>query len=207
MQSSPAPVHRDMPGEGNVPAVSPLGNRVHPLGKVAVTTPIAPLEESTEYIDAGSIKFGLEYRELNEDVLEQNFGHDPAELARVKAMHAEGGLPDDTGLSLHVIDAADDREMLRFDMFGDDPHYHYMPPEPYHILVVYDVATNGNMFTWTMSAVRNRLDLLLANAGYPALAASYDKAAVAAALNEITERASKLKVSVPGGPAGSVLGS
>ena len=37
----------------------------------------------------------------------------------------EGGFADE-GVSLHVIDASDAHEYLRFDMFDDEPHYHYI---------------------------------------------------------------------------------
>jgi hypothetical protein len=37
----------------------------------------------------------------------------------------EGGFADE-GVTIHVFDASDGHEYLRFDVFDDEPHYHYI---------------------------------------------------------------------------------
>jgi hypothetical protein len=180
------------------PEISPLGNHLHPLGKVSVNRPIAPLEACTTYFDAGTVRFGVEHRELNEQIINENFGSDPAALARVVAMHADNGFPEDEGLSLHVFDCQREIEVLRFDMFATDPHYHYMPGSSYHIVVPYDPAASGDMLKWTCSALTNRLPQLLRNGGHEDLAQHLDPELIADALDKVASYVEKIDPPIVG---------
>ena len=186
------------PMSEDVPSQSPLGNHLHPLGTVSVNRPIPLAEEYTTHFEAGALGFAVEHRELNEQVINDNFAFDPGALAAVHAMHAENGFPDDDGLSLHVFDSENDYEVLRFDMFADDPHYHYMPNGPFHVVVPYDPAASGDMWLWTLSALTNRLPSLLRNAGHGELATKIDSDLVTRVLEKVAEHVERLAVPVVG---------
>jgi hypothetical protein len=180
------------------PTISPIGNHLHPVGKVSMTKPIPPLEEFTTYFEAGAVRFGVEHRELNEDIINENFGSDPAALAAVQAMHGDDGPPDDEGLSLHVFDSESGTEVLRFDMFSGDPHYHYLPAAPYHIVVPYDPAASGDMMAWALSALSDRLVPLLRNGGHDELAAKIEPSSIAQVLNDVAVHVEKLDAPIVG---------
>lgn len=181
-----------------VPEQSPLGNRVHPLGRISKNKPIQPVPANTRYFEAGVLRLGFESRELDEDVIVANFGHDPAALAAVRKQN-NYDLPEDEGMSLHVFDAASSQEILRFDMFDDGPHYHYLPRQGgYHIVVVYDVAANGDMFAWAARALRERAGVLLENAGWGDLVPDVDPELLDAALTEVEGTLSSLTGPIAG---------
>ena len=179
------------------PKVSPLGNRVHPLGKVGKIR-IEPVAEHMRLFEAGAVRLGLESRELNDTAISKAFENDPEALAAAMAFN-NNELPVDEGASLHVFEAATGEEILRFDMFEDGPHYHYMHKgEKYHIYVTYDVAANGDMLEWAKQALSERLDLLLTNAGWAGLADQVDPELVSAALAGVEEMASGLTAPIAG---------
>jgi hypothetical protein len=193
----------------DVPAVSPLGDLHHPLGKVSTTTPIPPVPEDTVYFLAGAVTLALECRLLNEEISRKNHAaiisanptHDMAYIDNTIAL----GIPDDTGLSVHVFDAEVNRERLRFDMFPSMPHYHYLRGSNYHIVVPYDVAGNGDMLAWTLAAIRDRLPSMLRNASADDLAEKLDVGEVRRAVNELEAAAQSLaaktdRLVIPGAP-------
>ena len=47
------------------------------------------------------------------------------QVAEIEEHSPEGGFTDE-GISVHVVSVADDHEYLRFDMFEQEPHYHYI---------------------------------------------------------------------------------
>ena len=99
-------------------------------------------------IDAGSIKFGLRYRQ---DIM------------------------DDQGLCIQVLSDIDGKEVeiLRFDCFDQDPHYHYGPEKKNEKLHM-DKPTAGNPIGWTIQQLRTRLPEMIKRAGYEDVAASLD---------------------------------
>lgn len=113
-------------------------------------------------IDAGALKFALAYRDL---------------------MH-------DQGVCLQVGANIDGRdvEVLRFDCFDQDPHYHYGPEKKNERLHL-DKTTSGNPLGWTLSQLRNRLPQMIRRAGYEELASRLDNyqqaTLVANKLNEV----------------------
>jgi hypothetical protein len=149
-----------------------------PIGITFDVPAIPPVEEDTRYFDAGAIRFGLEYRDLNPSVVGAHLGGidrepTPEELAEY----------DDGGFSLHVFDAASGFEHLRFDLFQKEPHYHYLYPE--HLLVIgFDANANGDMWDWVLNALRTRLREMLRFADAAALAERIDEDSVHRALAE-----------------------
>ena len=74
----------------------------------------------------------------------------------------------DQGLCIQVAGEVDGHpsELLRFDCFDQNPHYHYDPQgrnERHNI----DKTTAGNPLGWTLKQLRTRLPEMLTKAGYP----------------------------------------
>ena len=87
------------------------------------------------------------------------------------------------GATLRVYGEVDghDTELLRFDDFIEDPHYHVpAAAAPLH----FDQA-NGEPLAWYVAQVRDHLAELLDAGGFSALASSVDVAAVAAHADDI----------------------
>jgi hypothetical protein len=75
------------------------------------------------------------------------------------------------GPSIHVFNAARDEEYLRFDVFGQVLHYHYiLNAENHNILWGYDPDVNGPMIPWVVAALRDRLPAMLRRCGANVLA-------------------------------------
>lgn len=75
------------------------------------------------------------------------------------------------GPSIHVFSANRAEEYLRFDVFGSVLHYHYVHHAAGHnTLWGYDPDTNGAMIPWVIAALRDRLPVMLRQAGAQALA-------------------------------------
>jgi len=107
-------------------------------------------------------------------------------------VQVDGALPeedlvgfDSRGVSIHVSDALDGGEYLRFDAFDGDPHYHYLTPGVGHTVIIFDDAALGDMFPWTFHCLRDRLPQMLTMAGAGDLVDRIDIADVHAALPEI----------------------
>jgi hypothetical protein len=152
--------------------------------------PIPPVDAHTEYFDAGAVRFGVEYRLLN-DAIAAAAGND------------SGVSFDDRGVSLHVFGVAADTqdtqearecsepvEYLRFDCFDEDPHYHYVSwkrklNEMLHI----DPIADGDPLIWALERIRTRLPQMLERAGAPEIAARVDLRLVEATLPKVSEAA------------------
>jgi hypothetical protein len=72
-------------------------------------------------------------------------------------------------VSIHVCGTEDGYEYLRFDVFADEPHYHYLrrraDGEIANQVIGHDVAANGDMLTWAVACLRARLPEMLSAAG------------------------------------------
>ena len=66
-----------------------------------------------------------------------------------------------------------DTEILRFDCFDQNPHYHY-GPENHNIRLHMDKTTAGNSLGWTLGNVRNKLSTMVERAGYEDLASNLE---------------------------------
>ena len=80
------------------------------------------------------------------------------------------------------------KELLRFDCFDQEPHYHYAPLEKNERRFL-DKTTAGNPLGWALKQLRTRLPEMLEHAGYGDVASRLDRELVAAKLDEAEEAA------------------
>ena len=147
--------------------------------------PIPPVPEQTEWFEAGAVAFGVEYRLLNDAI------------AAASAVESAGGSDaaqrfDDRGVSIHVFAevGGERREVLRFDCFQEDPHYHYVSwaarsNEMLHV----DPVADGDPLAWALERIRTRLPQMLERAGAGEAAAKVDLRRVDAVLPRVAEAA------------------
>jgi len=158
------------------------------IGKVYAIQPQPPVEENMRYFDAGALRFGVEYRALDPESLIETYKDRPAELAEMLEKSPEGGFADE-GVTVHVFDATDGYEYLRFDMFDDEPHYHYIHKTTDGSIVNnvldFDVPSHGDMLPFVFQALRTRLPEMLEQAGGDTLARKVDAATVEHALVDV----------------------
>jgi hypothetical protein len=158
------------------------------IGKVYGIPPQPPVEENTRRFGAGAVTFGVEYRDLDPESLEETYKDNPQYLAELRAKSPEGGFTDE-GVTVHVFDADDGHEYLRFDVFDDEPHYHYIhrtvDDTVVNNVIDFDVVAHGDMFEWTFDVLRTRLPVMLEQAGGRALADRLDADLVAQVLTEV----------------------
>jgi hypothetical protein len=70
-----------------------------------------------------------------------------------------------------VFTADRSKELLRFDLFGREQHYHYVLDDLQHNIVWgYDADANGPMLDWVISSLRQRLPAMLHKTGEDKLA-------------------------------------
>jgi hypothetical protein len=146
---------------------------------------IPPVPEHTTYIDAGALSIGVEFRVLTDEVVDANYANDDRAKEIVDAIRPARF--DTTGLSFHVMDRQSGLEYLRFDMFDDGPHYHYIKPGEYHIAVMFDPYACGDMFEWSVNCLRTHLPAMLRQAGAAKLADRVDRRGLDAAIDLIVE--------------------
>jgi len=148
--------------------------------------PIPPVEAQTEYFDAGVVRFGVEYRLLNEAIA-------AASAIEIAAGSDRGAVNlDDRGVSIHVFAqiGSEHQEVLRFDCFQEDPHYHYVSwaarsNEMLHL----DPIADGDPLAWALERLRTRLPQMLERAGAVEAAARLDPRRVDALLPRVAEAA------------------
>ena len=92
----------------------------------------------------------------------------------------------DGGPSVRVYGEADGEniQLLRFDCFRKDPHYHYDPSgknDQRHL----DKASVPDSVAWTIEQLRENLVEMIHTAGYNSVADNVDQAAVARVLPEV----------------------
>jgi hypothetical protein len=119
--------------------------------------PIPADVERTRWFDLGRAVIGVEYRILN--------------IVGTGEEH-------DRGVSLHVLDTDSGDEYLRFDVFDEEPHYHYIYPGSHNILILFDRAAFGDPLAWALECLRSRLPQMLEVCGRGDLASSIDAAAI-----------------------------
>ena len=158
------------------------------IGKVYAIQPQPPVEENMRYFDAGALRFGVEYRALDPESLVETYKDRPEELAEMLEKSPEGGFADE-GVTVHVFDATDGHEYLRFDMFDDEPHYHYIPKTTdgsiVNNVIDFDVPAHGDMLPWVFESLRTRLPMMLEHAGGDTLAQKIDDGVVTRALVDV----------------------
>ncbi len=156
-------------------------------GTVYTIPPIPPDPEHTTYVDAGSLRFGVEWRLLDAAQLAANYQGEAMEeiQANLKTATVE-----DNGVSIHVVAVADGHEYLRFDCFRDGPHYHYIEPSgEKQTIVDFDRVAHGDMLPWTLQQLRERLAPMLEYSGGSALVPELDAGTIDVALEEVAKLA------------------
>lgn len=180
--------------------MTPVDDHTRPgrVGKVYGMPPQPWDEADTRWYDAGAIRIGVEYRDVDPQALLDTYGDDPAHLAELEARSPEGGFSD-RGVSLHVCGADDGHEYLRFDVFDGDPHYHYVLPgaETVNNVVEFDAVAHGDMLPFALDCLRSRLPIMLRHAGGEAVADRLDPAAVGAAVDRVAEVAEAVRAAAP----------
>ena len=104
-----------------------------------------------EVIEAGNIRFGLEFRDL------------PA--------------INDGGLAIHVLGdvAGQEIELLAFDCFQRAPHYHYGPRNK-DVRIYWDSTVVPDSLRWTLDQFKaGNLPSMIERAGYPGVVAELDQ--------------------------------
>jgi hypothetical protein len=112
-------------------------------------------------IDAGNIRFGLEFRELRND----------------------------RGMAIHVLGdvAGQEIELLAFDCFERGPHYHYGPRNE-DVRLYWDMTVVPDPLQWTLDQFKaGKLPAMLVRAGYPGIAAALDTELIACKLEKEVE--------------------
>jgi hypothetical protein len=169
-------------------------------GTVYSVPPIPPDPEHTTWVPAGALSIGVECRRLDAAELAASYEGEQMEEIR----EALGGRTvEDGGVSIHVAGAEDGHEYLRFDLFEQDPHYHYIEPSGARQTIVhYDRVAMGDMLAWTLGRLRQRLPEMLERAGGAALAAKLDRALVEAGLARVEELARRAQAALGAGRRG-----
>ena len=136
--------------------------------------------EDSEFFTAGPITIGVEYRLF---------------FTRASEEQPEDTLVD-AGISVYVFDKGADpsKERLRFDSLQMVPHYHYIDRAGgTDGLILFDTASNGDPFQWTLECLRTRLPAMLTRAGADHLASDFDQSAVDLVLPKIAGAAERLR--------------
>jgi hypothetical protein len=94
---------------------------------------------------------------------------------------------EDGGTSIEIWGevAGQRTQVLRFDCFRLDPHYHMPPAAPGQLPI--DRAAVGDPLEWALACARDRVPEMLRSAGYPDLADKVDAAALRAGAPRVRE--------------------
>ena len=169
--------YADIAGKVDQPAVNKQLSEIDATARELFATGRNTVKHNrgTDMFEAGNFRFGLEMRKQT------------------------GG---DGGLAIHVLaDLAgtpgrsymEETEMLAFDCFRQDPHYHYGPRNKNH-RIFWDKTLVADTLEWTLEQFRTgRLRDMIARAGYPGVAADYDQDIVDAIFPELAKRAREIQ--------------
>ncbi len=96
----------------------------------------------------------------------------------------------DQGVTMNVYGDVDgqDVEILRFDCFDHQPHYHY-GPEKLDERLMLDKTTEGDPLDWTLAQLRTRMPDMTRRAGYDDLAGRIDDATLQSDLDAVESAA------------------
>jgi hypothetical protein len=167
------------------------------VGQVFNMPPQPPVLEHTRTVSAGVITFGVEYRDVEPESLTETYAANADHLAELEARSPEGGFSDE-GVSIHVCATDDGHEYVRFDIFEEEPHYHYIhntPPDAEIVnnVIAFDAVAHGDMLPWAIERLRTRLPAMLTAAGGERLAARLDPALVDPAIDEVDAMARRAR--------------
>ena len=114
-------------------------------------------------IEVGAIRFGLEYRHVGSD--------------RGQAIHVLGDV------------AGQEVELLAFDCFVNEPHYHYGPRNK-NERIYWDKTMVPDPLRWTLDQFKGgKLPMLIQRAGYPGIVAELDEGLIQSKLPEVEAQA------------------
>ena len=132
-------------------------------------------------IEAGAVTFALHHRYLD--------GGAPD----TQGLGGHGGSNATQGVCIQVAANLDGKEteLLRFDCFDTDPHYHY-GPENKNERIMLDPTLTGNSIGWTIKQLQTNLPEMLMRAGYEDLAGRLDLNLVAQKLPEVEAAAREM---------------
>ena len=158
------------------------------------TLPVPAFVEHTAMVPAGAVTIGVEYRHLDEEVILRFYGPDARAKFDNVAPAGMTGVVEEDGIALHVFDAEDGAELLRFDCFADAPHYHQLDPrEPRNVVHELDPATCGDPVEWALDQIERRVVDMLRDAGASSVAARVDPARVVAAMPEVRAQVERMQ--------------
>lgn len=155
---------------------------------------IDPRDSRTKDFSAGGLTFGVEFREFNGAIIDDNFGDDPEKLTAMEVARQF----DVEGVAVHVHDSSSKDEYLRFDGFVDVPHYHYIYPRSHHTIVYWDENAQGDFLEYLPTLLRDRLAAMLAEVVPASLLARYDFDKLGAILPDVLAEVDRLKVRLHG---------
>ncbi|WP_244931499.1 hypothetical protein [Nocardioides sp. W7] len=159
---------------------TPSGVEAYLLGRTYAVMPIPMVPEHCVEVPAGPLTFVVEARRLSDEAINENaFDRGRPDQTVVSGI-------DDGGACVHVLDAEDGLEWLRFDCFDNEPHYHYVRNgESANQVVRFDQFAEGDPETWTLQRLRTSLPAMLRYAGAAALAETVAEADLTAAVDEV----------------------
>lgn len=99
----------------------------------------------------------------------------------------------DQGLCISVMGLEDSREieMLRFDCFDQQPHYHYGPENKNERLML-DKTTAGDSLEWTLQQLREKLPEMIERAGYSELSSKINLSGMSPEFDSLELNARKM---------------
>jgi hypothetical protein len=149
------------------------------IGKVYTIPPQPPVAENTRRLPAGNVTIGVEYRMVDPASLQSTYAGNDAHLSELFERWPGGGFTDE-GVSIHVWGTDDGHEYLRFDVFDDEPHYHYnhRGDDVVNNVIDFDAVALGDMLPWVLDCLRTRLAPMLVEAGGAQLADGLDASKV-----------------------------
>jgi hypothetical protein len=166
------------------------------IGKVYNIPPQPPVAAHTRELPAGPLTFGVEYRDVDPDALRATYADNAAHLAELEARSPEGGFADE-GVSIHVCGTDDGHEYVRFDVFDDEPHYHYVhrvaDGTVVNQVIDFDSTAQGDMLPWVIERLRTRLAEMLTAAGGGHIAERLDMSVIAPVIDEVAAMAAQAR--------------
>ena len=81
------------------------------VGTTYQVQPVPPDPASTDWLEVGPLRIGIEYRKVDQAALAEAYADDAEGMAEIDEHSPEGGFTDE-GVSIHIVDPSDDHEYL-----------------------------------------------------------------------------------------------
>lgn len=142
------------------------GIEAYRLGREYTIMPIPMEPEHCVEVAAGPIVLVAEARWLSAERVREH----ASRSGQSDQIDDVEGL-EDSGPSIHVLDAVERIEHLRFDCFEHEPHYHYIDQAAgINTVVRIDDIAEGDPLAWALGRLRSRLPEMLQFVGRDDLA-------------------------------------